>query len=171
MWARINSYCDIQDICYAVLKMLWYKNACCVILTRDVLYWKNTVTYEQKKNTAGGMDVSFVSVVCCHAEVCASGRSLVLRSRTEYIYMCVCVCVCHHEPSITRPWPTSDCCAKEKKNKGRFRWSCGLRSRPAAAWLLGLGVRNLLRAWMSVFYVLPVLCVCVWYRNLKNEAS
>jgi hypothetical protein len=35
-----NRYCDIQDICYALLKMLWYKNACCVILTRDVLYWK-----------------------------------------------------------------------------------------------------------------------------------
>jgi len=64
-------------------------------------------------NTAGGMDVSLVSAVCCHAKVSASGLSLVQRSPTE----CVCVCVCaYHKTSITRrPWPSSDYCAKGEK--------------------------------------------------------
>ena len=34
-------------------------------------------------NPARGMDASDVSVVCCHVEVSASGRSLVRRSPTE----------------------------------------------------------------------------------------
>jgi hypothetical protein len=34
-------------------------------------------------NSAGGMDVCLVNVVCCQAEVSATGRSLVQRSPTE----------------------------------------------------------------------------------------
>jgi hypothetical protein len=37
----------------------------------------------QKKNSARGMDVSLVSVVCCQVEVSATGWSLVQRSPTE----------------------------------------------------------------------------------------
>jgi len=35
-------------------------------------------------NPTGGMDVSVVSVVCCHVEVSATGLSLVQRSPTDY---------------------------------------------------------------------------------------
>jgi len=35
-------------------------------------------------NPAGGMDMSVVSVVCCHVEVSATGLSLVQRSPIEY---------------------------------------------------------------------------------------
>ena len=40
-------------------------------------------------NLVGGMDVCLMSVVCCHVEVPAAGRSLVQGSPTE----CVCVFV------------------------------------------------------------------------------
>ena len=34
-------------------------------------------------NPLGGVDMSFVSVMCCRAEICAMGRSFVQRSPTE----------------------------------------------------------------------------------------
>jgi len=40
MLCDTNRYCDVQDICYVILNMLWYMNTCCVILIRDVFYWK-----------------------------------------------------------------------------------------------------------------------------------
>jgi len=43
----------------------------------------------ESRRTHGGL--SLVSVVCCHLEVSATGRSLVQGSTTK----CVCVCVCH----------------------------------------------------------------------------
>jgi len=43
---------------------------------------------------------------CCHAEVSATGRSLVQRSPTE------CgVSECDREASIMKSWPTRGCCA------------------------------------------------------------
>ena len=53
-------------------------------------------------NPAGGMDMSFVSVVCCQVEVSASSLSLFQRSPIE------CgVSECDREASSTgRPWPT-----------------------------------------------------------------
>jgi hypothetical protein len=38
--------------------------------------------------------LSLLRVVFCQVEVSAMDRSLVKRSRTEYVYVCVCVCVC-----------------------------------------------------------------------------
>jgi hypothetical protein len=38
---------------------------------------------DRKKNPTGGMDVSFVSVVCCQVEVSATSWSLVQRSPTD----------------------------------------------------------------------------------------
>jgi hypothetical protein len=53
-----------------------------------------------------------VSVVCCHVEASATGRSLVQRSPTE------CgVSVCDRVSSTMRKsWPTGGCCATVKKN-------------------------------------------------------
>ena len=51
-------------------------------------------------NSAGGMDVFLLSVMCCQVEVYATGQSLVQRSPAECacvrVYVCVCVrmCVC-----------------------------------------------------------------------------
>jgi len=36
-------------------------------------------------NSAGGMDVCLVNVVCCQAEISVTGRSLVQRSSTECV--------------------------------------------------------------------------------------
>jgi hypothetical protein len=57
--------------------------------------------------------VSFVSVVCCQAEVSARGRSLVQRSPSG------CgVSECDRETSIMRrPFRTGTCCGFEKKSK------------------------------------------------------
>ena len=57
--------------------------------------WKGSLVGNVGSKTVGGMAVSFVSVVCCHAEVSASGPSLTQRSPTECV--CVCVCVCLHK--------------------------------------------------------------------------
>jgi hypothetical protein len=55
--------------------------------------------------------MSVVNVVCCQAEVSASGRSLVQKSPTE------CgVCGCDREYStVRRPWPTGGPSALVKK--------------------------------------------------------
>ena len=43
-----------------------------------------------RSNSAGGMDVSLVSVVCCQVEVSVTGRSLVQRSPTDCgVLLCV----------------------------------------------------------------------------------
>ena len=42
-------------------------------------------------NPAWRMDAPLVTIVCCQAQVSATGRSPVQRSRTA----CVCVCVCY----------------------------------------------------------------------------
>jgi hypothetical protein len=57
-------------------------------------------------NPAGGMDVlSVVSVVCCQAEIPATGRSLVQRSPTERG-----VSECDLKTStVRRPWTTGGC--------------------------------------------------------------
>jgi hypothetical protein len=93
----INRYCDIQDICYAILNMLWYKNAYCVILTRDVLYWKYC-DVRIKKFPPGAW--RFVCCECCML----SGRSLCdgLITRREKSYRLWRVVVCDHETSYAR---------------------------------------------------------------------
>jgi hypothetical protein len=55
---------------------------------------------------AGDMDVLYLAnVVCCQVQVCASGRSLVQRSPTNYG-----VFECDRETSIMgRPWPNGGC--------------------------------------------------------------
>jgi hypothetical protein len=56
-----------------------------------------------------------VSVVCCHLEVSATGRSLVQTSPTE------CgMSECDREASIMkRPWPTRGCGAMGREEMGR----------------------------------------------------
>ena len=58
-------------------------------------------------NPAGGLEcLSHSSVVCCQAEVSASGWSLVQRSPTECgVYECNC-----EASIIRRPWRTRGCC-------------------------------------------------------------
>jgi hypothetical protein len=64
----------------------------------------------KKKNPAEGMDVCFLSVVCCQVQISATGSSHVERSPTEYG-----VSECDREASIMgRPWPTRGCRAMEK---------------------------------------------------------
>ena len=62
-------------------------------------------------NPAGGMDMSFVSVVCCQVEVSASSRSFLQRSPTE------CgVSECDGVASSTRRfWPPRGCWAMTKQ--------------------------------------------------------
>jgi hypothetical protein len=88
-----NRYCGIQDNQYAILKMLCYKNACCVMLTRDVLYWKYC-DVRIKKIPVWGMNV------CC--ECCVlSGRGLCdgLITHLEESYRLWGVVVCDQENS------------------------------------------------------------------------
>jgi hypothetical protein len=63
-------------------------------------------------NPTGGRGyLSLVSVMCCQAEVSATGSSLVQRSPDE-----CCVSECDRGASIMRrPWPTGGCCAIGKK--------------------------------------------------------
>jgi hypothetical protein len=67
-------------------------------------------------NSARGMGVSLVNVVCCQVEVSASGWSLVQRNPVE------CgVSECDREASIMRrPWPTRGCCDMKTKTRGVF---------------------------------------------------
>ena len=59
--------------------------------------------------------LSVVSVVCCHVEVSASGRSLVQRYLPS---VCVCVSECHLETSTIRtPRPPRGLSSHEKKCK------------------------------------------------------
>jgi len=53
--------------------------------------------------------LSLVSVVCCQAEVFATGRSLVQRNPTE------CVSDCDREASTRLSWSTKGCCAVDKE--------------------------------------------------------
>ena len=62
---------------------------------------KQSTETEQKKNPAGNMDVSVVSVVFCQMEISATGRSPVQRNPTE----CHCANVCDTETRMRRPWP------------------------------------------------------------------
>jgi hypothetical protein len=54
---------------------------------------------------------SVLSVVCCQVEASASGLSLVHRSYTE----CVVSECCSECSTMSRPWPTADCCVMGKK--------------------------------------------------------
>ena len=64
-----------------------------------------------RSNSAGGMDVYLVSVVCCEVEVYASGWSLVQRSPTG----------CGESSTMRGTWP-SKAVAPWQKNKSIVGW-------------------------------------------------
>ena len=85
-------------------------------------------------NSAGGMYFSLLwmlCVVCCQTEVSAIGLSLVQRRIPTECR----VLVCDREVSIMMPWPTSGCCAMEKKTcEVREEWSRSLVNRFPTLW-------------------------------------